>query len=119
MTRPRPALRTAPRTPHSALEFCKIRLVDALTGLLALLGLGFLFANARLAVEYIRFLKMARGSLAELRTQILLARDLGFLKLTQDISSLLDEVERLLAGLIKSLRVPMSPQLPARMEQAL
>ena len=36
--------------------------MDALTGILALLGLGFLFANARLAVEYIRFLRRRRAA---------------------------------------------------------
>ena len=60
-------------------------------------------------VEYIRFLKVARGSLAELRTQFLLARELSFLQHSADLGPLLDETERLLAGLIRSLR-----ELPER-----
>jgi four helix bundle protein len=60
-------------------------------------------------VEYIRFLKVSRGSLAELRTQVLLGRELGFLQTTDSLGPLLDETERLLAGLIRSLR-----ELPER-----
>jgi hypothetical protein len=37
--------------------------VNLLTGTLLLLGLGFLVANARLALEYLRFLKRRRGAL--------------------------------------------------------
>ena len=55
-------------------------------------------------VEYIRFLKVARGSLAELRTQILLSGELNFLRNSAELGPLLDETERLLAGLIRSSR---------------
>mgnify|MGYP001610437047 CR=1 FL=1 len=68
-------------------------------------------------VEYIRFLKMARGSLAELRTQLLLGQDLGFLRINSELGSLLDEVERLLAGLIRSLRVPKPMQILVQSEK--
>ena len=37
--------------------------VDPITGLLYLLGLGFLFQNARLAYDYLRFLKRRRSAL--------------------------------------------------------
>jgi len=53
--------------------------------------------------EFLRFLSIARGSLCELETQILLAEDLGYF---QDISSLFDRMERvfsLLGGLMNSL----------------
>ncbi len=60
-------------------------------------------------IEYIRFLKVTRGSLAELRTQVLLGRELGFLQTSDALGPLLDETERLLAGLIRSLR-----ELPER-----
>ena len=60
-------------------------------------------------VEYIRFLKVARGSLAELRTQVLLSGELNFLRNSAEIGALLDETERLLAALIRSLR-----ELPER-----
>ena len=56
--------------------------------------------------EYIQSLFIAYGSHCELETQILLAKDLGYIKsddleeIKQDIS----EVERMLKALIKSLR---------------
>jgi len=55
-------------------------------------------------LDYLRFLKVARGSLAELRTQVLLAQELSFLKTQSNLLPLIDETERILAGLIRSLR---------------
>jgi four helix bundle protein len=53
--------------------------------------------------EFVRFLRIALGSLAEIETQILLAMDLGFTigstKTQQDIET----VRRLLLGLIRHL----------------
>jgi hypothetical protein len=37
--------------------------VDLVTGVLLLLGFGFLVANAKLALDYVRFLKRRRGAL--------------------------------------------------------
>ena len=65
--------------------------------------------------DYVRFLKIARGSLAELQTQLLLARDLGFLNPQTEMNSLLDETDRVLQGLIRSLS--KSPLEPSRMEE--
>ena len=56
--------------------------------------------------EFYRYLNMARGSLAELETQITLANDLGLLG-TQDADRLLgsaSEVGRILNGLIASTK---------------
>jgi len=53
--------------------------------------------------DYIRFLKTARGSLMELQTQVALAERLGFLVPTQTMIDLLDESDRILQGLIRSL----------------
>ena len=37
--------------------------MDLVTGSLILLGGGFLVANARLALEYLRYLRLQRGAL--------------------------------------------------------
>ena len=55
--------------------------------------------------DLLRFLRIARGSLAEVETQLTLARDLGFL-LPATLTTLLtssDEVGRILTGLISSV----------------
>ena len=53
--------------------------------------------------EYIRFLRIARGSAFELQTQTMLATDLGFAPNDTEINGLVDEVVRLLTALIRSL----------------
>jgi len=55
--------------------------------------------------EYKRFLLMARGSLEETKYQLLLAKDLKYIdeKSYQEIYNSMDEVGRLLGGLIKKL----------------
>lgn len=55
--------------------------------------------------DYLRFLWMARGSLAEIETQLMLARDLGFAEREQSERAIaeLNEVGRMLRGLIRSL----------------
>jgi len=55
--------------------------------------------------DYIRFLKIARGALFELRTQLMFARDFSYLT-QEDFSQVeteLIECERILTGLIRSL----------------
>ncbi len=55
--------------------------------------------------EYIRSLYVAYSSNCELETQILLSKDLGYIKV-QDMKQLqkdIEEVERMLKALIKSL----------------
>jgi len=55
--------------------------------------------------EYRQFLGIARGSLKELETQILIASDLGYLGDAADAcSGLADEVGRMLSTLIAALR---------------
>jgi four helix bundle protein len=56
--------------------------------------------------EYARFALIARGSLKEAETQILLAQRLGFLSgiPTQDLLQLTERINRLLSGLIRRLR---------------
>jgi four helix bundle protein len=54
--------------------------------------------------EYLQFLNIAMGSAAELETQLLLAKSIGYLDEPQSALADLDEVRRMLSGLIKSLR---------------
>lgn len=56
-------------------------------------------------VEYKRFLVIARGSLEEVKYQALLAKDLNYIDENKykEVFSNMDEVGRLLGGLIKSL----------------
>ncbi len=58
--------------------------------------------------EYLQFLSVANGSLAELETYLLLARDLGYLKpeTFDGLSQLHKNVARIMHGLLKSLRSP-------------
>ena len=55
--------------------------------------------------DYVRFLKIARGALYELDTQLLFSRRLEYLsnEAYQTVKAELDEAERILAGLIQSL----------------
>ncbi|MFH1746583.1 MAG: four helix bundle protein [Planctomycetota bacterium] len=55
--------------------------------------------------DYVRFLWMAKGSLAEVETQLMLARELGFGNTDETEAGLeeLDEIGRMLKGLIRSL----------------
>lgn len=59
--------------------------------------------------DYLRYLSIAMGSIAEVETQLLLASDLGFLK--QDelerLIGLLDEIGKMLRGLQKSLQAKL------------
>ena len=55
--------------------------------------------------EYVQFLYIAKGSLSEVETYLLLARDLGYLTTDtyEDLYTKRAEVARLLQGLISSL----------------
>ena len=55
--------------------------------------------------DYVRFLKVARGSLYELDTQLSFAAELKYITPEQHapVKHLLDESERVLAGLIKAV----------------
>mgnify|MGYP001210572917 CR=1 FL=1 len=58
--------------------------------------------------DYVRFLKIARGSLYETDNHLLLSRELGFLPRDDNdaVKDVLDHAERTLAGLIRSLEPP-------------
>lgn len=55
--------------------------------------------------DYLRFLKVTRGSLYEIDTQLLFSQSFGYIDDSTYIAakSMLDESERVLAGLIRSL----------------
>jgi four helix bundle protein len=58
-------------------------------------------------LEYIQFLQIAFGSGAEVETQLLIAKDLGYISISSfdDINSLLDEVMRMLNSLISKIKL--------------
>lgn len=60
-------------------------------------------AARRSTAEYLRFLSMARGSLAELSTQLEISRRLGLLKETGEMDKLLDRAFARLNALIRTL----------------
>jgi len=53
--------------------------------------------------EFLRFLWIARGSLAEVDTQVELAADVGLIAAGPDLNSAIAETDRVLRGLIRSL----------------
>ena len=54
--------------------------------------------------EFAQFLNVARGSLSESETQLIIAVELGYIVEGHDIFSRLDKVSRLLTGLHKSVK---------------
>lgn len=54
--------------------------------------------------EFKQFVGVARGSIAELTTKLLIAEQLGYLNAPQQIIDLAEEVGRILTGLSQSLR---------------
>ncbi|GJQ29400.1 MAG: hypothetical protein HBSAPP03_12840 [Phycisphaerae bacterium] len=58
--------------------------------------------------EMTRFLRIARGSLFEVRTQVLLAERLGYCNKDDSPHTVIDETDRVLQGLIRSLTPPSS-----------
>lgn len=53
--------------------------------------------------DFVQFLRIAFGSCAELETQILIAKNLKFLQKTDKISSLTEEIMKILSSMIKKL----------------
>jgi four helix bundle protein len=56
--------------------------------------------------DFVRFLRHARGSVAEIETQVLIAQQRQYLheEATTKLTQQLDELGRILSGLIKSLK---------------
>jgi four helix bundle protein len=53
--------------------------------------------------EFVQFLSIARGSLSELETQLLIAADLGYVDTRHRAFDLLERVSRLITGLHRKL----------------
>jgi four helix bundle protein len=53
--------------------------------------------------NYIQFLRIARGSLFELETQIIISKELKYITDSENIESLIIEVSKMLNSLIKKL----------------
>jgi S23 ribosomal protein. len=54
--------------------------------------------------EFLQFLSISRGSLSEVETQLLIAKNLGYIKNQEHVLEQIDKVFGLLGGLINSLR---------------
>lgn len=54
--------------------------------------------------EFKQFLSIAQGSIAELETQLLIARNLGFIKEPGSLLTELDELSKMLIGLVRALK---------------
>lgn len=54
--------------------------------------------------EFLQFLSISRGSLSEIETQLLIAKNLGYLKNPDHVLEQIDKVFGLLGGLINSIR---------------
>ena len=53
--------------------------------------------------EFAQFLNIARGSLSELETQLIIATDLGYLSLDDPVFASIERVSKLLTGLHKTV----------------
>jgi four helix bundle protein len=58
--------------------------------------------------EFLQFLSISRGSLSELETQLIIAKELGYMHASEDIMLKIDSLFGLLGGLMRSLRVRIS-----------
>ena len=54
--------------------------------------------------EFIQFLIIARGSLSELETQLIISHDLGYIRDVSNIQERIDRLFSLIGGLLRSLR---------------
>ena len=54
--------------------------------------------------EMLQFLAIARGSLSELETQVIIAKELGYIEASNELNSSLESVFALLGGLVNSIR---------------
>ena len=53
--------------------------------------------------EFTQFVNIAKGSLSELETQLIIAVELGYLESTHEVFTVLEQVSRLITGLHRKL----------------
>ena len=61
-------------------------------------------ASRRGDKEFLHFLSIARGSLGELETQVIIAIDIGYVREETSLLAMIDKVFGLLGGLINSVK---------------
>jgi len=63
--------------------------------------------------DFVRFSRIVSGSAAELRTQVYIASRIGLMSndVSVELVNELKEISKMLAGLMKSLRTSMAPEL--------
>jgi four helix bundle protein len=54
--------------------------------------------------EFMQYLNIARGSLSELETQLLIAADLGYIQQDDPSFAMVNRVSKVITGLLKSIR---------------
>jgi four helix bundle protein len=59
--------------------------------------------------EFIRFINLSAGSLAELETQLLISSDIGFLKNDNNIFNEIEEISKMLNKLKSTLNKKLNP----------
>lgn len=90
----------SPRLPDSEKFGSRLQLRRAVVSVPSNIAEGFGRGTRQ---EMLRFLGVARGSLFEVRTQLLIAIDLEFLAEADSTLEAVDEADRVLQGLIRSM----------------
>jgi len=68
--------------------------------------------------EFIRFLRIALGSLAEVETQLLLATDLGYVHGVESVVNLVGEIRGLACGLVRHLESRIADGRPGAVRES-
>lgn len=78
----------------------KDQIQRAIVSVMSNIAEGFEYRNDK---QFRNYLKIAKGSAAEVRSLIYLGEDLGYIDKAENLSEKIIEVSKILAGLIKSL----------------
>jgi four helix bundle protein len=68
-------------------------------------------SSKKSTADFVRFLNIAYGSLAEVGTQVEIAEMLGFINKQEEIYKQVDEISKIISGLISSLNKKLNSQL--------